>query len=105
MRQIGFEIKLAVIIVLSFASDSICQAPVRILCLGNSITEGWTDGSLTEDQMKSYRYGLKYLLQNAGYNVDFVGSQESGCLYFSDCQQSKTSQLGLGEVAAALRES
>jgi len=56
--------------------------------LGNSITEGYTDGSLTNGQLRSYRYGLKYLLKNNGYKIDFVGSQTGGCDYFNDCQHA-----------------
>jgi lysophospholipase L1-like esterase len=64
------------------------QDTIKILPLGNSITEGYTDGSLTEPQMRGYRYGLRYLLQHAGYQVDFVGSQSAGSDYFSDCQHA-----------------
>lgn len=62
------------------------QDTIRILPLGNSITVGETDGSLSEDKMKGYRYGLRFLLKNAGYKLNFVGSQSSGCTYFNDCQ-------------------
>lgn len=62
------------------------QNPVRIMPLGNSITEGWTDGSLPDNQMIGYRFALKQLLDNAGYITDFVGSQSDGSLYFDDCQ-------------------
>ena len=56
--------------------------------LGNSITRGETDGTITEAQMKGYRYTLKQLLQGAGYNVDFVGSESAGGSYFNDCQHA-----------------
>jgi lysophospholipase L1-like esterase len=64
------------------------QNTVNILALGNSITYGYTDGSLSNDMSRGYRYTLKYLLQQAGYNVDFVGHVSSGCLYFGDCQHA-----------------
>lgn len=56
--------------------------------LGNSITEGYTDGSLSADRMRGYRYGLRYLLKNQGYQTDFVGSQSNGCAFFTDCQHA-----------------
>jgi lysophospholipase L1-like esterase len=64
------------------------QNPVKIMPLGNSITRGETDGTITEGQMKGYRYDLKQLLQSAGFNVDFVGSESAGYNYFTDCQHA-----------------
>ncbi|HJZ39570.1 MAG TPA: GDSL-type esterase/lipase family protein [Bacteroidales bacterium] len=64
------------------------QNPVKIMPLGNSITQGWTDGSLLENQMKGYRYDLKQLLQGAGYSIDFTGSESSGSAYFTDHQHA-----------------
>ncbi len=64
------------------------QHTIRILPVGNSITQGYTDGSLTIGHMRGYRYGLKYLLQHADYDVDMVGSVSSGCDFFSDCQHA-----------------
>jgi lysophospholipase L1-like esterase len=64
------------------------QENIKIMPLGNSITEGYTDGTLTNEQMIGYRYGLRYLLKNRGYKVDFVGSQSGGSAYFSDCQHA-----------------
>ncbi len=64
------------------------QQVIHILPLGNSITEGYTDGSLSNERMRGYRYGLRYLLQHSGYTVDFVGSQSSGSDFFSDCQHA-----------------
>ncbi|MBN2481866.1 MAG: T9SS type A sorting domain-containing protein [Bacteroidales bacterium] len=56
--------------------------------LGNSITQGYTDGTLLENQRKGYRKDLKQLLQTAGFVIDFVGSQTSGEAYFSDAQHA-----------------
>lgn len=56
--------------------------------LGNSITVGYTDGSLPNEQLKGYRYGLRYLLKNYGYTLDFVGSQTGGSAFFNDCQHA-----------------
>jgi len=62
------------------------QTVIRILPLGNSITRGETDGTISVNQMKGYRYDLQQLLQGAGYFIDYVGSESSGCSVFSDCQ-------------------
>jgi lysophospholipase L1-like esterase len=62
------------------------QQVIRILPLGNSITEGYTDGSLTDAKMRGYRYGLRYLLQHADYDIDMVGSESNGSDYFTDSQ-------------------
>ena len=64
------------------------QNPVKIMPLGNSITRGETDGTITVDQMKGYRYYLNQLLTTAGYSTDFVGSESSGCGFFNDCQHA-----------------
>lgn len=64
------------------------QNPLKIMPLGNSITQGWTDGIIPVSQMKGYRYDLKALLQADGFNIDFVGSEVSGNDYFSDCQHA-----------------
>ena len=66
------------------------QGTLRIMPLGNSLTVGETgDPNLPPaDQLIGYRYGLKYLLQQGGYNVDFVGSQSAGSAFFSDHQHA-----------------
>ncbi|GAA3949551.1 chitobiase/beta-hexosaminidase C-terminal domain-containing protein [Allohahella marinimesophila] len=50
-----------------------CEAPVRIMPLGDSITEG-ANGSATTF-WGTYRPALFNLLTNSGYRVDFVGGQ------------------------------
>jgi lysophospholipase L1-like esterase len=47
-------------------------ATVRVMPLGDSITESWVTGSLNNP---SYRYFLWNRLTTAGYAVDFVGSR------------------------------
>jgi lysophospholipase L1-like esterase len=64
------------------------QEPIKIMPIGNSITEGYTDGSLPNELLRGYRYGLRYLLKNYGYNIDFVGSQTGGSAYFNDSQHA-----------------
>jgi lysophospholipase L1-like esterase len=49
---------------------------MRILALGDSITDGWTDYSNTSHG--GYRLKLDAKLDAAGISADFVGSQKSG---------------------------
>ena len=51
--------------------------PIKIMPLGDSITEG--DGD--DPQLVGYRSKLFDLLEAAGYNFDFVGTQSSGTSY------------------------
>lgn len=50
--------------------------PLRIMCLGDSITVGYTDNPSWANHpfMFGYRSGLYTLLTNAGYNFQFVGA-------------------------------
>ena len=57
--------------------------PIKILPLGNSITAGvtfpdhiWNDDP--QNTFYSYRVELKELLDNVGFNYEFVGSQNRG---------------------------
>jgi lysophospholipase L1-like esterase len=50
------------------------SAPIRILPLGDSITQGGRQGR----PEYSYRYPLYYRLKDAGYNASFVGSLTTG---------------------------
>jgi acyl-CoA thioesterase I len=47
---------------------------IRILPLGDSITQG----GRRDREEYTYRYPLYYLLREAGYPVDFIGSQKAG---------------------------
>lgn len=49
-------------------------APIRILPLGDSITQG----GRADRAEYTYRYPLFYRLKDAGYNVDFIGSMHQG---------------------------
>ena len=67
--------------VLGFSTDrASATTPIRILPLGDSITEGRSNSQLSP----TYRFYLWELLEGAGANVDFVGSrfgvQDSGNL-------------------------
>ncbi|MBI4687480.1 MAG: hypothetical protein HY756_06840, partial [Nitrospirae bacterium] len=58
-----------------------CSSPVRVMPVGDSITEG-LNSTLTDRSfyMVSYRQKLYLDLSGAGYNVNFVGSLQSGSL-------------------------
>jgi len=57
-----------------------CDSPVRIMPLGNSITHGtYGHGDpRTDDYVTGYRQSLYLSLTDAGYDVDFVGSLQTG---------------------------
>jgi len=96
MRQKQSYIKrwlITVVLLLSIIFDGFGQGALRIMALGNSLTvgeNGEPNPSLQPppEALIGYRYGLKYLLQQGGYNVDFVGSQTNGSAFFSDCQHA-----------------
>jgi lysophospholipase L1-like esterase len=70
-----------------FIAPAMGQTALKILPLGNSMTEGWMNGQEDPGYRIAYRKNLKALLTAAGYNIDFVGSQSYGCLdNFADCQ-------------------
>jgi lysophospholipase L1-like esterase len=70
-----------------FFTPAMGQSALKILPLGNSMTEGWMNGQEDPGYRIAYRKNLKALLTAAGYNIDFVGSQSYGCLdNFPDCQ-------------------
>ena len=51
------------------------DSPLRILCLGDSITVGYTDNPIWKEPFKfGYRSGLYSLLKGAGYTFIFVGN-------------------------------
>ncbi len=58
---------------LSVASTTADSPPVRIMPLGDSLTEGG-DPTQPTTSAQSYRGYLFHLLADAGYEVDFVGS-------------------------------
>jgi lysophospholipase L1-like esterase len=57
-----------------------CDSPVRIMPLGDSITHGtYGHGDpRTDDYVTGYRQPLYLSLTDAGYDVDFVGSLQTG---------------------------
>jgi lysophospholipase L1-like esterase len=52
--------------------------PVKIMPVGNSITAGEHYGFPALEERTGYRKDLYEMLNNAGYHVDFVGSQSHG---------------------------
>lgn len=64
---------LIIVVTISLAGD-----PVRIMPVGNSITAGEHYGKPANEERTGYRKDLYKMLINAGYNVDFVGSQNHG---------------------------
>ena len=62
---------------------TISAKPVVIMPLGDSVTNGYDGGTPFEDR-NGYRKYLRELLIEAGYEVDFVGSLQSGT--FTDKQ-------------------
>jgi lysophospholipase L1-like esterase len=60
------------------------NAEIKIMPLGDSITFGTYSGELDPDYMVSYRKALWDLLVADSYEVDFVGSLNSGLAVFGD---------------------
>jgi len=60
------------------------NAEIRIMPLGDSITYGSSSGELDPDYMVSYRKVLWDVLTADSYEVDFVGSLNSGSAVFGD---------------------
>ena len=61
---------------------SSADALTRIMPLGDSITRGSSSGESENDLQISYRKALWDKLVASGYDVDFVGSQNSGSFIF-----------------------
>ncbi|GAA1507232.1 hypothetical protein GCM10009827_021690 [Dactylosporangium maewongense] len=59
---------------------AVTTRPVKVMPLGDSIT--WGEGSPTTSSYRAPLYNR--LVANAGYNIDFVGSQRSGSLPDTD---------------------
>ena len=67
---------------LYIVSVSAFAGTVRIMPLGDSITQGTDSGVPGNELQVSYRKALLDLLVNYGYDVDFVGSLNSGSVVF-----------------------
>lgn len=76
MKKKNFKFIIAILSI--FMGVSILHsASVRIMPLGDSITEGYIETIDTSD-LSGYRNHLWYMLQDAGYDANFVGSQVAG---------------------------
>jgi len=73
-------------VVLITVSVPIASGMMRIMPLGDSITEGRSSGVVPDDNAYyiSYRKALWNRLKTAGYEIDFVGSLNSGSAIFGD---------------------
>lgn len=63
---------------------SAAPTPVKIMPLGDSITEGYYPPGDHDGYYEGYRRSLNISLYEAGVNVDFVGSQSDGIGFDSD---------------------
>jgi hypothetical protein len=63
---------------------SVAVGATRIMPLGDSITQGIDSGEPDENRQVSYRKALWDKLVADGYDVDFVGSLNSGSTIFGD---------------------
>ena len=78
--QLKLKLLLSTIICLFLVSLSVAFAdPIRIMPLGDSITQGYMDSVISEYRV-GYRQKLYLDLVNNGYDVDFVGGLSSGLL-------------------------
>ena len=71
---------------LAIVIASSANAIIRIMPLGDSITRGSSPGGPDQDYQVAYRKTLWDLLVADGYDVDFVGSQDTGSAVFNDSQ-------------------
>jgi len=76
MKLLVFVVTIMVAVCASFYASSASKpdAPVRIMCLGDSITAGYTDNPDWRVPFEyGYRSGLYVRLVNAGHDIQFVG--------------------------------
>lgn len=85
LHRITYLILLALL--LSGFPDTDAQV-VRIMPLGNSITEGSVGETPEESQRISYRYTLYSLLLEAGYDFNFTGHRWGGYGIFPDADHA-----------------
>lgn len=75
-----------------------CSAPVAIMPLGDSITRGFGEISVSE-LMTGYRASLHQQFVDGGYNVDFVGNRIDGILAVPPYD---VNHQGIGGISAAM---
>ncbi|MBN2215308.1 MAG: T9SS type A sorting domain-containing protein [Bacteroidales bacterium] len=80
------------------------EEPLFILPLGNSITYGSKNGETGDPgYFVSYRYKLYQLLNQAGYDFDFIGHHSSGYSVFSDASNGGFPGIRDNELANVLQ--
>ncbi len=100
MTRIIEKVKvLSVVLVYVMIGSLTSGQTLKVLPLGNSITQGWMGSSLPVNQRVSYRQELFDLLLQAGYNFDFVGSEHAGSTYISDDDHAGWPGIRDNEVA------
>jgi hypothetical protein len=72
------EILLSALFFLFVVTYSLAGDTIKIMPVGNSITAGEHYSFPALEERTGYRKALYEMLINAGYNVDFVGSQNHG---------------------------
>ena len=82
-RTYFFSIFLSIFF-LQTVAVSLASATIKIMPLGDSITQGISSGEPDEARQVSYRKALFDQLVAAGYDLDFVGSLNSGSAIFGD---------------------
>jgi len=84
MKKINYNILLIFVLLFGFSFLSMAQT-VKVMPMGNSITyDSYSGDSRPNGEKIAYRYKLYQLLTAAGYNFDFVGSENAGNNYLSD---------------------
>ena len=74
MKNIKFTLLLAILLSGPVTAATAKDQPLRIMCLGDSITVGYTDNPHWKEPFKfGYRSRLYKLLKGAGYQFTFVG--------------------------------
>jgi len=73
-----YKLPFLILIWLSFGVSILFAGTLRIMPLGDSITNGITDGKLKNNTRPGYRAPLWRKLKSANYAVDFVGSLKTG---------------------------
>jgi hypothetical protein len=66
------------LIIFISAGPAALQGQIRIMPMGNSITEGWDISGFNDNQKIAYRAELYNLLDAGGYSFDFVGHNQGG---------------------------
>ncbi len=56
------------------ALSNLGEEPIRILCIGDSITQG----GKSDRQEYTYRWSLFCMLKDAGVTFDFIGTRQTG---------------------------